>query len=127
MASVQSQDAIFFQLCPNPVEHYCNMCHVDLCSSCIMIHTTDRTRRHEVVEFVHRREGLILPECTFHDKNRREMFCKDCNEPMCVLFVTSNHRRQDITDIKEIIDVFKQRIIADVTDWKLRLLQNTEI
>lgn len=35
---------------------------------------------------------------------------------MCVLCVTSNHRRHDITDIKEIIDEFKQQIIADVTE-----------
>lgn len=116
MASVQSQDAVFCQLCPNPVEHHCNLCHVDLCSSCISIHMADRTKRHEVVEFINRREGHILPECTSHDKNRCEMFCKDCNEPMCVLCVTSNHRRHDITDIKEIIDEFKQRIIADMAE-----------
>lgn len=57
-----------------------------------------------MVEFVNKREGLILPECTSHDKNWREMYCKDCNEHMCVLCVASNHGRHDNTDIKEIIE-----------------------
>lgn len=116
MASTQGQDVVLCQLCPNPVEHHCNLCHVDLCSPCTVQHLADKTNRHEIVEFINRKEGPILPECNSHKKNRCEMYCKDCCKPTCVLCVTTEHKKHDFTDIREIIENSKQRIIADLEE-----------
>nr|XP_022307063.1 uncharacterized protein LOC111113256 isoform X1 [Crassostrea virginica] len=122
MATAQGQDIIRCQLCPNPVEHYCNLCHVDLCFNCILTHMADKTKRHEIVEFVNRKEGPVLPECNSHDKTLVETFCNDCHEPTCVLCVTTTHKKHDITDIKSIIENFKRRITADVEELENTIL-----
>lgn len=116
MSTFQGQDVVCCQLCPNPVEHHCNLCFVDLCSSCISVHMTDKTKKHEVVEFINKKEGPILPACKYHNKNRCEMFCKDCNEATCVLCITSTHKRHDIADIGGIIENIKHQIYADLTE-----------
>ena len=118
MATAQGQDIIRCQLCRNPVEHYCNLCHVDLCFNCILTHMADKTKRHEIVEFVNRKEGPVLPECNSHDKTLCETFCNDCHEPTCVLCVTTTHNKHDIIDIKSIIENLKKRIAADVEEME---------
>lgn len=116
MASIQGQFAVLCHLCPNPVEHHCNLCDVDLCSSCIATHMADKTKQHEVVDFINRKKGRILPECSSHKGNRCEMYCKDCHEPTCVLCVTTTHKKHDFTDIGEIIENIKQQITNDLTE-----------
>lgn len=115
MASTQEQDAIFCHLCTNPVEHHCNLCRVDLCSPCTLTHLADKTNRHEIVEFINKKKGHVLPECNSHKKNRCELFCRDCHGPMCVMCVTTTHKKHDITDIEEIIQKSKKQIIDDLT------------
>lgn len=116
MARNQAQNVVVCQLCPNSVENLCNLCHVDLCSSCILEHMKDKTNRHEIVEFINRKKGYVLPECIFHKKTQCEMFCKDCRIPTCVLCVTTTHKKHDITRIGEIIENSKQRIIGDIEE-----------
>nr|XP_022304739.1 E3 ubiquitin-protein ligase TRIM71-like [Crassostrea virginica]XP_022304740.1 E3 ubiquitin-protein ligase TRIM71-like [Crassostrea virginica] len=121
MASSQAQDVRLCQLCPSPVEHHCNLCQVELCINCVSKHLADKSKRHEVVDFINKREELILPECKSHDKTLCEMYCNDCNEPTCVLCVTTTHKKHDITDIKSIIENFKKRIIADVEEMEISI------
>nr|XP_022307539.1 uncharacterized protein LOC111113541 [Crassostrea virginica] len=82
----------------------------------------DKTKRHEIVEFMNRKEGPVLPECNSHDMALCETFCNDCHEPTCVLCVTTTHKKHDITDIKNIIENFKRRITADVEEMKTSIL-----
>ena len=93
MDSSQGQDIIRCQLCPKPVEHHCNLCQVDLCINCVSKHLTDKSKRHDVVDFINKKEELILPECKCHDKTLCGMYCNDCNEPTCVLCVTTTHKK----------------------------------
>ena len=46
------------------------------------------------------------------------MFCKDCNEPTCVLCITSTHKKHDIADIGGIIENIMHRIYADLTEME---------
>nr|XP_022303778.1 uncharacterized protein LOC111111228 [Crassostrea virginica]XP_022303779.1 uncharacterized protein LOC111111228 [Crassostrea virginica] len=118
MATSQGQDIKRCQLCANPVEHHCNLCHVDLCFNCISIHMADKTKMHEVVDFINRKEGPVLPECKSHDKTQCEVYCNDCHEPACVMCVTTTHKKHDISDIKRIVENLKRRIAADVEDME---------
>ena len=122
MPTSQGQDIIRCQLCPNPVEHHCNLCSVNLCVNCVSKHLTDRSKRHEVVDFIHKKEELILPECISHDKKLCEVYCNDCHEPTCVLCVTTTHNKHDIIDIKSIIENLKKRIAADVEEMENTIL-----
>ena len=116
MATPQGQDVIRCQLCPNSVEHHCNRCHVDLCFHCVSRHLTDRSKRHEVVDFINKKVELILPECKSHNKTPCEMYCNDCLEPTCVMCVTTAHKKHDISNIKSIVENLKRRIAADVEE-----------
>ena len=112
MATSQGQDIIRCQY----VEHHCNFCHVDLCVNCVSKHLTDKSKRHEIVDFIHKKEELILPEYISHDNKLCEVYCNDCLEPKCVLCVTTTHNKHDIIDIKIIIENLKKRIAADVEE-----------
>ena len=97
MATSQGQDIVRCKLCEeNAVELHCNFCRVDLCFSCIPVHMSDKTKRHEVVEFNSRLEGPVLPECETHQKRRCETYCKECSIPTCALCVTGEHKMHDI-------------------------------
>lgn len=46
------------------------------------------------------------------------MYCKDCLKATCVLCVTTEHKKHDFTDIQEIIENRKQRIIIDLAEFE---------
>ncbi|XP_062567717.1 uncharacterized protein LOC134229953 [Saccostrea cucullata] len=116
MATAQGQDIIRCELCFNSVEHHCNLCHVDLCSTCIPNHMADKSRRHEIVEFLYRKKGPVLPPCLSHKKNHCEMYCQDCKTPTCTQCVTSTHKKHDITEISEVLENLTRQIIADTKE-----------
>lgn len=116
MATTQGQDVVLCQLCTNPVEHHCNLCRVNLCSLCTLKHLADKTNRHEIVEFINRKEGPVLPECAIHKKNRCELYCKDCLKATCVLCVSTEHKKHDLTDIQQIIENSMHRMTIDLAE-----------
>ncbi|XP_062585259.1 E3 ubiquitin-protein ligase TRIM71-like [Saccostrea cucullata] len=121
MATAQGQDVICCQVCSNPVEHHCNLCHVDLCLSCIPKHMADKSRRHEVVEYTFRKEHtVILPSCLAHEKYQCETYCKDCRIPICLQCLMGSHKKHEFTNINEILQEHEQKIISDTEE-----LENT--
>lgn len=116
MNTIHGQDVVRCRLCSNPVEWHCNLCHMDLCLSCTQIHMQNKTKNHEIVEFINRREEHTLPMCNFHNKKRCEMYCKDCNEPTCVLCMISSHQNHEIKEIEEVMKDIKQQVIVDLTE-----------
>lgn len=75
----------------------------------------DKTKRHEIVEFINRKKGYVLPdhECNLHKKTHCEMFCRDCRIPTSVFCV---HKKHDITRLREIIENRKQQIVGDLKE-----------
>ncbi|XP_062592953.1 uncharacterized protein LOC134254462 [Saccostrea cucullata] len=117
MATAQGQDVIRCQLCSNPVEHHCNLCHVDLCLSCIPKHMADKSRRHEVVEYTSKKEHtVILPSCLTHKKYQCETYCKDCKIPICLQCLMGSHKKHEFTDINAILQEHKEKIISDTEE-----------
>ncbi|XP_052692329.1 uncharacterized protein LOC128170590 [Crassostrea angulata] len=116
MATTQGQDVVLCQLCSSPVEHHCNLCLVDLCSPCTLKHLADKTSRHEIVEFINRKKGPILAECSFHQTKRCEMYCRDCKQPTCVLCVTTTHKKHEMDNILEILQNAKQQVTFDLKE-----------
>lgn len=116
MATTQGQDVVLCQLCSSPVEHHCNLCLVDLCSPCTLKHLADKTSRHEIVEFINRKKGPILAECSFHQTKQCEMYCRDCKQPTCVLCVTTTHKKHEMDNILEILQNAKQQVTFDLKE-----------
>ncbi|XP_061165668.1 E3 ubiquitin-protein ligase TRIM71-like [Saccostrea echinata] len=125
MAGVQGQDVIRCELCPNPVENHCNLCHVDLCLSCIPNHMGDKSRKHEIVEYASRKkETVFLPTCSSHANNHCEAYCEDCETPICILRLMGLHKNHAFTHINESLQKEKQHIISDTEELENTILPN---
>ncbi|XP_062579083.1 tripartite motif-containing protein 2-like [Saccostrea cucullata] len=117
MATAQGQDIICCQLCTNPVEHHCNLCHVDLCLSCIPKHMADKSKEHEVVGYTSRKEySVVLPTCPTHEKKRCEMYCQNCQIQICIQCLMGLHKKHEFTEIHDILQEHKRQIISDTEE-----------
>ncbi|XP_061165677.1 uncharacterized protein LOC133174589 [Saccostrea echinata] len=123
MTTVQGQDGISCNLCPNSVEHYCKPCHIDLCNVCVSSHLADKSRGHEVVDYKSRkRDTLVLPNCTTHDENQCPTFCKTCAIPVCHYCLMGSHKNHDLIGLKHIIENCKSRIKADTQELRKHIV-----
>ncbi|XP_062620675.1 E3 ubiquitin-protein ligase TRIM71-like [Saccostrea cucullata] len=123
MGSAQGQDVIRCHICSNPVEHHCNLCHVDLCFSCIPKHMADKSREHEIVGYTSRKEKtVLLPICLQHKKNRCETYCQECEIPICLQCMMGSHKKHEFTHIDDIIQKQKQQITSDTKEIENTIL-----
>lgn len=44
------------------------------------------------------------------------MYCKNCNEPTCVLCMIGSHQNHEIKEIEEVIKDIKQQVIVDLKE-----------
>ncbi|XP_062587199.1 E3 ubiquitin-protein ligase TRIM45-like [Saccostrea cucullata] len=115
MATTQGKDIICCQLCSNPVKHHCNLCHVDLCPSCIAKHMADQSREHEVVGYTSRKiDTFVLPTCSTHEKKQCEAYCQDCKIPICIKCLIDSHKRHKVIEINNFLQKQTQQIKADI-------------
>ncbi|XP_062580758.1 transcription intermediary factor 1-beta-like, partial [Saccostrea cucullata] len=121
MASAQGQDVVRCNLCPEPVEFYCNPCSVELCSSCVLRHMMDKSKNHEVVAFESRKIKTVYPECQSH-RNKCETYCRDCKAAICIKCVIGSHKEHDVTEIEEIVQLQKKRLESDTEELEEKAL-----
>lgn len=92
------QDVIRCHLCdiPNPTMH-CDICHENLCKSCVGEHLSENLEEHRVVTFKLRGS---TPKCPNHSTKICEIFCEECNIPICSRCISSaeheQHKKEDI-------------------------------
>ena len=92
------QDVIRCHLCdiPNPTMH-CDICHENLCKSCVGEHLSENLEEHRVVTFKLRGS---TPKCHKHFAKICEIFCEECNIPICSTCFSSaeheQHKKEDI-------------------------------
>ena len=80
MANIQNKNSEQCDLRSNPVEHHCNLCHVDLCLNCKTNHFAHKTKNHEIVEIMYRREEPVLSEVLNAIQNQEDAICKRVRE-----------------------------------------------
>ncbi|XP_052707624.1 E3 ubiquitin-protein ligase TRIM71-like [Crassostrea angulata] len=85
-----AQDVLRCDLCETPVPPYfCDLCHVNLCKKCAGEHLLDETKEHKVVPIKQRRSTSNFHECQKHTPKQSELYCEQCNIPICVQCVSS--------------------------------------
>ena len=92
------QDVIRCHLCdiPNPTMH-CDICHENLCKSCVGEHLSENLEEHRVVTFKLRGS---TPKCHKHFAKICEIFCEECNIPICsTCFFSAEHDQHKKEDI----------------------------
>ncbi|XP_061185148.1 uncharacterized protein LOC133193196 [Saccostrea echinata] len=100
----------------NMVQMHCDTCLFSLCKACVGEHTMsdESNKKHEIVKFTFRQSTLLYPGCTFHDKKRCEMYCNQCDVPVCISCIISDHHLgHKIESILRILNEKKENIIKE--------------
>lgn len=106
----------FSKSCQSPGKHHSSHGHIDLCFTCIPMHSKNPANGHANGEITNKAGKFILPECISHEKNRCEMYCRECGQPVCAQCATSEHQADDVTEIETVLENLKERISYDVKE-----------
>ncbi|XP_022341633.1 uncharacterized protein LOC111135659 [Crassostrea virginica] len=89
--------------CQKNGQFYCNDCHQPLCEECRDEHLkSPKTKIHEVVLYRYRNQQLPVEKCETHPKRNVDMFCKECQIPLCSKCSTrKDHHGHKFDDLEE--------------------------
>ncbi|XP_062600693.1 tripartite motif-containing protein 55-like [Saccostrea cucullata] len=108
-----AQDVMRCDLCETTVvQMYCDTCLVTLCKACVGEHMiSDESKKHEVVSFKLRKSTPLYPGCKSHVKERCEMYCNQCDIPVCVNCLESNqHLGHGLSKILRVLNEKKDTV-----------------
>lgn len=109
------EEVVQCNLCKTSVlTMYCDACHIHLCTACVGEHLSDDSKEHKVVPFKKRRS---FPLCQRHSTKTCELFCEQCDSPICVFCISANeHEQHKKIDIMEWIKSKKADIEEDLQE-----------
>lgn len=85
--STWAQDVLRCRLCETPSpQMYCDICNLYLCKACVEEHLSDRPNEHSVIPFLNH---LFPNLCRIHSSKECELFCEQCEKPICVKCASS--------------------------------------
>ncbi|XP_061191693.1 uncharacterized protein LOC133199900 [Saccostrea echinata] len=88
-------------ICYNYSGFYCNTCHQRMCEQCRDNHLKERVhRKHEVVLYQDRIKELPSEKCSVHPTRVLELFCSDCQVPICSKCFTTDHNGHQVRDLE---------------------------
>nr|XP_022343916.1 uncharacterized protein LOC111136995 [Crassostrea virginica]XP_022343918.1 uncharacterized protein LOC111136995 [Crassostrea virginica] len=89
--------------CQKNGQFYCNDCHRPLCEQCREEHLkSPKTKTHEIVLYRHRKQQLPVEKCELHPTRNVDMFCTECNIPLCLKCSIKEHKGHEFEDLEEI-------------------------
>lgn len=99
-----AQAVIMCELCQDEsVLMHCNSCKIKLCNDCVGKHVTSQlSKQHDVVGFKYRKSDVNLPQCANHLHQKCDIYCKNCDCPICSkCVVTPEHKQHEMIDIMD--------------------------
>ncbi|XP_062616600.1 tripartite motif-containing protein 2-like [Saccostrea cucullata] len=111
-----AQDVMRCDLCETAVvQMHCDTCLVNLCKACVGEHiSADLSKPHKIVDFKDRKSTPLHPKCKSHDKEQCEMYCKQCDIPVCISCLESNqHLGHELSKILRVLDEIKEVITKE--------------
>lgn len=140
------QDVIRCYICEAPTPlMYCDICRIGLCKACVAEHLSDESKEHRVVLFKRRGSIANYPSCNEHPTKNCELFCEQCDVPICVHCVASQvHKghdflqhietnmskvkviQKDLRELEKMIYPKYQEIAADIQFQKTELYNNAQ-
>ncbi|CAG2197164.1 TRIM9_67 [Mytilus edulis] len=123
MAQVASKTC---EICvSNPGHNYCEQCDQLFCDECKISHLrTKMSKNHTFLSGPN-----INPEVKLYCKEHDENFiyyCMECGTPVCKICAIKNHKRHDLSEIKEYLESVNAEVNKDI-ETKIRKLQSSII
>ncbi|XP_062585784.1 uncharacterized protein LOC134247427 [Saccostrea cucullata] len=114
-----AQDVLRCDLCKTAVvQMHCDTCLVNLCTACVGKHMiSDESKDHKVVKYQVKKSTPLYPGCTTHSKERCEMYCNQCDIPVCSTCIASDqHLGHKLSKILQIVEKQKSKILQEQTE-----------
>nr|XP_022312749.1 uncharacterized protein LOC111117810 [Crassostrea virginica] len=92
------------QDCQRNGQFYCNDCHQPMCEQCKDEHRkSPNNKNHDVVLYRQRKHRLPIEKCKLHPTKNVDIFCRECNTPLCLkCFLGKEHKGHEFDDLEEI-------------------------
>ncbi|XP_062610596.1 E3 ubiquitin/ISG15 ligase TRIM25-like [Saccostrea cucullata] len=102
------------------VQMHCDTCLVNLCKTCVGEHISIAgSKDHKVVNFQLRNSIPLFPECTSHENEQCEMYCKHCDIPVCQTCLASDqHLGHKLSKILNVVSEKKDLIRKEQNELK---------
>jgi hypothetical protein len=71
-------------------------------------------QQHDIVHFKDRK--MAFPECKDHSKQRCEIYCEQCDVPVCTKCIIGPHKGHDAVELSEAIETKKQEIKKEIQE-----------
>ncbi|XP_021357136.1 transcription intermediary factor 1-beta-like [Mizuhopecten yessoensis] len=101
------------------VRWYCNDCRENLCDRCKEIHTRGRKTKNDDVVSIGKatRQGdkPLSEVCKLHLGKLCDMFCSDCNELICSICLSKNHKQHNWNLFEDELFVKKEHFKEHMT------------
>ncbi|XP_061194646.1 E3 ubiquitin-protein ligase TRIM71-like [Saccostrea echinata] len=114
-----AQDVMRCDLCETAVvQMHCDTCFVNLCKACVGEHfSADFSKPHTIVDFKARKSTLIYPKCRSHDVETCEMYCNQCDIPVCNTCIASDqHLGHNFLKTLEVLSKRREKIMMEHTE-----------
>ena len=96
---------------------YCIDCNQKLCERCSLPHRRMKGGAHQVKPLGAELEQELIQlrgsYCDRHKDKQVELYCRECNENICVLCFAVKHRQHETAEIQEVAKTFASQIDSD--------------
>ncbi|XP_056008577.1 tripartite motif-containing protein 2-like [Ostrea edulis] len=123
-----AQEVLLCDSCETaPLQSYCELCNINLCTNCVGKHLLDSSRKHRVIPFIEKSSApKVYPKCPTHADKQSELYCEECDVPVCSTCVSKKHRGHNLCDVLEKFSAKTESLQKDLEELESRIYPRYE-